>query len=108
KYFNKEVTVQNHAVNGRSTKSFIDEHRWDTVISRLSPSDYVLIQFGHNDSKLEDSTRSAPAHTLYKENLTRMVKDVRSKGGIPIFITPVMRRKFDEAGKFVDTHGDYP
>ena len=100
--------VQNHAVNGRSTKSFINEHRWDTVISRLTAGDYVLIQFGHNDSKLEDSTRSAPAHTLYKENLTRMVKDVRNKGGVPILITPVMRRKFDESGKFVDTHGDYP
>jgi len=107
-YMTDEVEIQNHAVNGRSTKSFINEHRWDTVMSRLKPGDYVLIQFGHNDQKVEDSNRSAPAHTLYKENLVRFVNDVRSKGANPVLITPVMRRKFDAAGKFVDQHGDYP
>jgi DNA sulfur modification protein DndE len=74
----------------------------------MKAGDYVLIQFGHNDSKLQDSNRSAPAHTLYKENLVRYVNDTRSKGATPILITPVMRRKFDAAGKFVDQHGDYP
>ena len=108
KYMTDEVEIQNHAVNGRSTKSFINEHRWDTVMSRLKAGDYVMIQFGHNDQKVEDSNRSAPAHTLYKENLVRFVNDVRSKGANPILITPVMRRKFDDAGKFVDQHGDYP
>lgn len=108
KYLTDDVEVQNHAVNGRSTKSFINEHRWDTILSRLREGDYVLIQFGHNDSKADDSTRSAPAHTLYKENLIRFVKDVRSKGATPVLITPVMRRKFDANGNFVDQHGDYP
>ncbi|HEX2682302.1 MAG TPA: GDSL-type esterase/lipase family protein, partial [Ferruginibacter sp.] len=107
-YMTDDVEIQNHAVNGRSTKSFINEHRWDTVMSRLKAGDYVMIQFGHNDSKADDSIRSAPAHTLYKENLERFVRDVRSKGATPILITPVMRRKFDSQGKFVDQHGDYP
>ncbi len=107
-YFTGDIAIQNHAVNGRSTKSFINEHRWDTVMSRLSAGDYVIIQFGHNDSKVEDTTRSAPAHTLYKQNLIRFINDVRSKGANPILVTPVMRRKFDDAGKFVDQHGDYP
>ena len=107
-YMSDEVDIQNHAVNGRSTKSFIAEHRWDTVMSRLKAGDYVMIQFGHNDQKAEDSNRSAPAHTLYKDNLIRFVNDVRSKGATPILITPVMRRKFDADGKFVDQHGDYP
>ncbi len=107
-YFTNDVEIQNHAVNGRSTKSFINEHRWDTVMSRLKAGDFVMIQFGHNDEKSEDSTRSAPAHTLYKENLIRFINDVRSKGATPILITPVMRRNFDASGKFVDTHGDYP
>jgi DNA sulfur modification protein DndE len=107
-YFTNEVEIQNHAVNGRSTKSFIKEHRWDTVMSRLQAGDYVMIQFGHNDQKVDDSTRSAPAHTLYKENLIRFINDVRSKGANPILLTPVMRRKFDGQGKFVDQHGDYP
>ncbi len=107
-YMTDEVEIQNHAVNGRSTKSFLKEHRWDTVMSRMKAGDYVMIQFGHNDGKVEDSNRSAPAHTLYKENLIRYVNDTRSKGATPILITPVMRRKFDAAGKFVDQHGDYP
>ena len=107
-YMTDGVEIQNHAVNGRSTKSFIREHKWDTVMSRLKAGDFVMIQFGHNDQKVEDSNRSAPAHTLYKENLVRFVNDVRSKGATPILITPVMRRKFDAAGKFVDQHGDYP
>src|SRR4249919_1220581 len=85
-FITDEVEIQNHAVNGRSTKSFINEHRWDTVMSRLKSGDYVMIQFGHNDQKVEDSTRSAPAHTLYKENLIRFVNDVRSKGANPILI----------------------
>lgn len=107
-FFTNEISIQNHAVNGRSTKSFIKEGRWDTVMNRLKKGDYVLIQFGHNDSKLDDSVRSAPAHTLYKDNLIRFINDVRSKSANPILITPVMRRKFDDKGNFVDQHGDYP
>jgi DNA sulfur modification protein DndE len=107
-YFTNEVEIQNHAVNGRSTKSFINEHRWDTVMNRLKAGDFVMIQFGHNDEKIDKIEVGAPAHTVYKENLIRFVNDVRSKGATPILITPVMRRSFDAEGKFVDSHGDYP
>ena len=107
-YFTSEINIQNHAINGRSTKSFIDQHRWDTVISRVQKGDYVMIQFGHNDSKQDDSTRWAPAHTVYKTNLIRFVNEVVQKGAFPILITPVMRRKFDSSANFVDQHGDYP
>jgi DNA sulfur modification protein DndE len=107
-YFTSDIEIQNHAVNGRSTKSFIAEHRWDTVMNRLKTGDFVMIQFGHNDQKTEDISRSAPAHTLYKDNLIRLVNDVRSKGATPILLTPVMRRKFNEQGEFVDQLGDYP
>lgn len=107
-YFSNEVEIKNFAVNGRSTKSFIKEGRWDTVMKYMKPGDYVFIQFGHNDSKLDDSVRSAPAQTLYKQNLIKFIVDARTKGGNPILVTPVMRRKFDAAGNFVDQHGDYP
>jgi len=107
-FFQPGVVVKNYAVNGRSTKSFITEHRWDSVLAQLKPGDYVLIQFGHNDSKKEDSTRFAAPQGAYKDNLVRFVKEARAKGANPVLITPVMRRKFDEAGKFVDQHGEYP
>ena len=107
-YLNDGITVENHAANGRSTKSFLTEKRWEKLISRVQTGDYVMIQFGHNDSKVEDSNRYAPAQTLYRDNLTRFVNEVRAKGATPVLITPVVRRKFDAAGNFMDQHGDYP
>lgn len=103
-----KVKVQNHAMNGRSTKSFIREGRWDKVLNDLKSGDYVFIQFGHNDSKNQDTSRYAAPQNEYRKNLIRFVTETRSKGGIPVLLTPVMRRRFDEKGKFFDTHGDYP
>jgi lysophospholipase L1-like esterase len=107
-YFLDKIKIENHAVNGRSTKSFIDEGRWDSVLSKISEGDYVIIEFGHNDSKKEDLTRYAEANTNYKKNLIKFVRDTRLKGGIPILATPIVRRRFDDKGKFYDVHGDYP
>ncbi len=107
-YFDDRVVIKNHAVNGRSTKSFIDEGRWDKVAQQLQKGDWVFIQFGHNDEKKEDPTRYAAPNTDYKTNLTRFINEVRSKGATPILLTPVMRRRFDAQGKFFDTHGEYP
>ncbi len=107
-YFTEAVQVKNYAVNGRSTKSFIKEGRWDSVMKYLRKDDWVFIQFGHNDSKIEDSNRYAAPQILYRTNLVRFVNETRAKGGNPILVTPVMRRKFDANGKFEDTHGEYP
>lgn len=107
-YVTGDVTVKNYAVNGRSTKSFIREGRWDSVLQHLKKDDWVFIQFGHNDSKIEDSSRYAAPQTTYRQNLVRFVTETRAKGGYPILITPVMRRRFDTSGHFVDTHGEYP
>lgn len=67
-----------------------------------------MIQFGHNDQKIADSTRYAAPQTTYRQNLIRFVNDVEAKGGNPLLLTPVMRRKFDASGQFVDQHGEYP
>jgi DNA sulfur modification protein DndE len=106
--FTDAVEIQNHAVNGRSSKSFRDLGHWKAVHEQLQKGDYVFIQFGHNDSKTDDPIRYAEANTDYKTNLERYIKEVREKGATPIILTPVMRRNFDEAGAFVDKHGDYP
>ena len=107
-YFNDNVEIENCAVNGRSTKSFIDEGRWKKVYEQLKPGDYVFIQFGHNDEKIKDPKRYAAPHSAYKDNLIKFVKEAKEKGAIPVLITPVNRRKFDAGGKLIDTHGDYP
>lgn len=107
-YFKEGVRIENHAVNGRSTKSFIDEGKWDVVKNKIKPGDYVIIEFGHNDEKKEDPKRFAYAHNDYKHNLEKFVDETKEKDGIPILATPIVRRRFDEQGKFYDTHGDYP
>ncbi len=108
KLFNEAVEVQNHAYNGRSTKSFRREGRWAKVQAQLKKGDYVFIQFGHNDAKASDTARYAPSQTDFRENLTRYVAETRAKGGIPILLTPTQRRKFDSTGVFIDQHADYP
>ena len=101
--------VENHAMNGRSTKSFIDEGRWDTVRQSLRPGDWVIIQFGHNDAKQHAPERYAAPQGDYQDNLIRMVTETLKQGAYPILATPVARRKWDEAGlNMVPTHGDYP
>jgi lysophospholipase L1-like esterase len=107
-FFESGVVVENHARNGRSTKSFIAEGRWQTVLDKLQRGDYVFIQFGHNDAKKEDTSRYAEARSDYRKNLLRFVNDARSKGAVPVLLTPASRRKFDDHGILVDTHGDYP
>ncbi len=100
--------VLNHAMNGRSTKSFIDEGRWEKIAAALRPGDFVIIQFAHNDEKKEDPKRYADPATTFRENLRRFIRETRAKQAEPILATPVCRRKFDAAGQLVDTHGAYP
>ena len=107
-YFSEGIKIENHAVNGRSTKNFIDEGRCDSVLNKIKPGDFVIIEFGHNDAKKDDSKRFADANTDYKWNLEKFINETREKGGIPILATPIVRRRFDEQGKFYDVHGDYP
>jgi lysophospholipase L1-like esterase len=106
-FFNDTVKVSNHAVNGRSSKSFMDEGRWQAVLDSLLTGDYVIIQFGHNDQK-PDPERHTDPFTTYKSNLEKFVKDTRAKGAFPILCTSIVRRKFDEKGILTDTHGEYP
>ncbi len=108
RFYDDSVEVRNFAVNGLSSKSFIDEGRWDAVLAQLGPGDYVVIQFGHDDERKEDPRRYTAPEGAYRENLERFVKDARAKGAHPILCTAIVRRKFDAAGKLEDTHGEYP
>jgi lysophospholipase L1-like esterase len=100
--------VINKAKSGRSTRSFIAEGRWQEVLAEISPNSYVLIQFGHNDQKLEDSSRGTHPYQDYQENLKLFVETTREKGATPILITPAQRRTFNEQGEIENSLGDYP
>jgi lysophospholipase L1-like esterase len=100
--------VCNHAVSGRSTKSFVADGHWKKLLDELKPGDVVLIQFGHNDEKIDRPKTGTDVATEFPDNLRRMVREVRASQGVPLLATPVARRKFDRDGKLVPTHGAYP
>ena len=103
-FLSEEITVDNHAVNGRSSKSFIDQGRWDAVLGLIRKGDYVFIQFGHNDEKADPDRHTDPGST-FDDNLRRMVREARQKGGIPVLFNSIVRRNFgsaEEAATAVD------
>lgn len=124
--FSDDVRVDNHAQNGRSSKSFIDEGRWDKVLGLIKPGDYVFIQFGHNDEKPDEKRHTVPGST-FDDNLRKFVRETRERAGIPVLFNSVVRRNFSgsktavtdddlrtnssaglkEGEVLIDTHGDY-
>ncbi|SFD25423.1 rhamnogalacturonan acetylesterase [Spirosoma endophyticum] len=104
-FFDESVTVDNRAMNGRSTRTFIEEKRWQPVADNLHEGDYVLIQFGHNDEV--PTKKSYTTEAEFRANLIRFITESRDKKATPVLITPVARRQFDAAGKIQDTHAVY-
>jgi pectinesterase len=108
KFFNPDkVRIQNHAKNGRSTRTFIEEKLWQAILDKLKKGDFVFIEFGHNDAA-KDRTDRYTAPQDYRGNLVRFINEVRERKAIPVLLTPVMRRRFDKDGGFQDSHGEYP
>ena len=126
-FFSEDVVVDNHAVNGRSSKSFIDEGRWDAVVSKIKKGDYVFIQFGHNDEKPKADRHTDPG-TTFDANLEKFVREARAKGAVPVLFNAIVRRNYaenknavteddfrravsantlPEGDTLVDTHGAY-
>lgn len=102
-----KVRIENRAMNGRSTKTFISEGRWQKILDDIQKGDWVFVQFGHNDSSKEKGERYAPPE-MYRANLIKFIDEVKSKNGNIVLLTPVVRRRFDKDGKFYDSHGEYP
>ena len=92
-FFDDHILVDNHAVNGRSSLSFLNEGRWDKVLEKMKPGDYVIIQFGHNDEKAPKDRHTDPGST-FDYNLAQYVRETREHGGIPVLLNCVVRRNF--------------
>lgn len=108
KYLDPAVTIDNRARNGRSSKSFLSEGLWEGLLQDLKKGDYVVIQFGHNDSSPEKGPDRYSTPEEYRANLLKMIRETRAAKAKPILCTSVVRRRFDDAGNFFDTHGPYP
>lgn len=98
-HFSPELVIDNRAINGRSTKSFLTEGRLADIEQDFRPGDFLLIQFGHNDEKQEDPARYTDPDTGYRDNLRLFIDSARSRGGRPVLLTSVSRRRFTAAGE---------
>lgn len=108
RFFDDKIVVKNEASSGRSSKSFIDEGRLDSILHQIEKGDYLFIQFGHNDEKVEDPTRYTEPYSTYKSYLKQYIDGARAKGATPVLVTPVERRRFTAEGVARDSHGVYP
>ncbi len=109
RFIKRGIVIDNHAENGRSSKSFIEEGRFTTIYDLIQEGDFLFIQFGHNDEKKEDPTRYTEAFGAYKDNLRGMIHKARNKKSNPLLITPLTRCWFDDERKMKDDiHGSYP
>ncbi len=109
RFFPEETQWLHFARNGRSTKSFISEGRFDVVMAQAEAGDYALIQFAHNDEKISDDTRytSPEAGGTFRKNLAYFIRSLKEKGVFSVLLTPMARRLF-ENGHPKNSHGEYP
>lgn len=105
-FLDSSITVVNHAIGGRSTKSFIAERRWERLLDETHAGDIVMIQFGHNDSSTRPERHAS--YQQYEENLIKMIQDVRQKSATPILITSVVMRTFVDGNLVDDRLKGYP
>jgi len=122
------ITVENRALGGRSSRTFLTEGLWDRVSADLRPGDFVLIQFGHNDggpltggrarASLKgagDETREVPGREAGKPEVVRTygwylrkyAADAKGRGATPIILSPVPRNIWKDDGKVARASGDY-
>ena len=106
RFLKPEVVVANYAESGETLLAFKKEKRLLKVLSQMKPGDYLFLEFTHNDQK------PGPNHldpfTTYKEELKNFIGEARKKGGNPILVTSMHRRKFDEKGQIINTLEDFP
>ena len=95
-FLTDRAECSNTAVGGRSSKSFINEGKWERALALKG--DYYLIQFGHNDEPGKGPDRETDPHTTYREFMARYVDDARAIGAKPILVTSLTRRMFDKSG----------
>ena len=109
RFFPDSTHWLNFARNGRSTKSFLSEGRFEMVLKEAQRGDFALIQFAHNDEKSADATRytSPQKDGEFRKNLSFFIQKLREKGVFSVLLTPIARRMFKD-GTIQNSHGDYP
>ena len=102
-FVSNDVVIASYAESGETLKAFEDRHRIDKIWNKIKPGDYLFIQFGHNDQKAGNSTKSG-----YRKRLKEWIQKAKQLGIIPVLVTSMNRRVFDENNKIVNTLDDFP
>ncbi len=106
RFFNDKVCVANYAESGETATGFISRGRLAKLLTQAKAGDYVFMEFGHNDQK--ERGEGIGAYLNFTDRLKEFIEKTRAIGAIPVFVTPTQRRSFNDEGKIMETHGDYP
>lgn len=117
-FMNEKVTIHNLALSGRSSKSFLTESNYQTLKDNLKAGDYLIIAFGHNDQKSDDTARFTDASRDYTDPTSfgyhlyeYYIKLAQDTGATPILCTPIVRAASDNDYSGSEGHntaaGDY-
>lgn len=105
-YFTDDVRFHNHAIGGRSSRTFVKEGRLQTILEAIGEGDYLFVQMGHNDSTAFKPERYTDPYTEYPRYLKMYIDGAREKKAIPLLITPAGRLHWEE-GQFLNSFPDY-
>lgn len=105
-FFTSKVAIANYAESGEAANTFVSSKRFTKLLTKIKKGDYLFIEFGHNDQKQKGEGKGP--YTSYKSDLKYLVDEARAKGANPVLVTSMHRRSFDENGKVINTHGEYP
>jgi lysophospholipase L1-like esterase len=105
-FFTSDIAIANYAESGEAANTFVTSKRFAKLLSKMRKDDYLFIEFGHNDQKQKGEGKGP--YTSYKSDLKYLAGKTREKGAIPVLVTSMHRRFFDDNGKVKNTHGDYP
>lgn len=106
-FWNTNVAIANYAESGERADTFIGAGRLNKILSVIKPGDYVFVEFGHNDQKINNRPGGG-GYYFFATQLKSFIDQVRAKGGNPVLVSPTHRRNFDKNGKIVESHLDYP
>lgn len=124
-----KINIANHAMAGRSTRTFVKEKRWAKVDSLLKPGDYLMIQFGHNEGSKPDTTKAGYRGVLrgigqdsvnlvwpdgkpetvftYGAYLRKFIRGAKAKGATPIVLSMIPRNQWDDKGNVKRADKDF-
>ncbi|MBC7369585.1 MAG: rhamnogalacturonan acetylesterase [Undibacterium sp.] len=91
-FLKPEISLCNAAEGGETTKSFITGYRFDKVLSQMKAGDFLLVQFGHNDSKPQWPQSYTEPATTFKAYLSVILAETRRRGTTLVLVTPMERR----------------